>query len=194
MNTLGIQFSLHTGHAVIAEHINDTLICTTAKKIDCDFEKRNALHDAMDFIKSLYQKKMRVIVGIPTQYVMTKELSLDEKLNDRDIFRYLQTQSPHFFGHPAAQLNLDYQMLPSNEHNAQKIIAAAAHKIKIDIIETEFQLARIPLHVIDVDIFADARFKKYLAGQNHFTNKTLFSEETFLRFSSACGLCLWGKA
>jgi len=126
---------------------------------DC---QKNQLKALTKLRKLLHYKNELTIYTVNHNEVITKILSVDATLNDKEIIKYLTTQSLHIFGHSYNDLFFDYNRIESTK-KFQKIHAVAAKKTHIHQIKKLFSLCKFRLKTIDVNILSIGRTLPYLS-------------------------------
>jgi Tfp pilus assembly PilM family ATPase len=181
--TLGISLSAEKSHVVVLQKNKNGLICLAKKTVGLPFKNGDALPDILGHLQNLYQKKMRIIVGISSRDVMMHTLDLDARLCESEILQFLTLQSTTLFGHHSEALCFDYTTQPAAEKEKQSIQVIAARCAHIQKIRHAFLKARMKIQAIDVDTLALFRLKQY--GALPF--------EIAAEDQVAIGLCLWEK-
>jgi Tfp pilus assembly PilM family ATPase len=180
-SALGISFSDNACHAIVMHSSIEKYTWDNQIKLNHDFDDTQKLTDMILELKSNYQKKMCVIAGIPSHKVITREIEVSIALSDPDILQYIIIHAHKLLGYGADDLSFDFEKHQCDDPNRNRIHIVATRKILVQKIMTSFRAAKMPLHAIDVDAHALARF-------NRFTMQNQFE---FKEFEIAAGLCLW---
>ena len=180
---VGISLS-PTGAAVIKmAYLEQSLVIEDEKAVLFDSADEPLNNHFFKMIKPLCDKKTIIIVGISSEKVIQQDFHLESDLSDEQIMHFLNTQSHQFFGYPAETLCIDYQKIPLDETDHQKISVVAAQKKMIDDIDHAFRRSHLVLNGVDLNECAKKRTKEYQTLNPDFLlNQTM---------TAAFGLCLW---
>ncbi len=185
---LGIIFSETNCKAALLKQGQDQIECLHVIEIEKDQLDESWKKSALLSIKNTYGQFAQVILGVENQSVIIRELTLDSALTDEQILHYLKTQSQHLFGHPASALATDYEILETKNETNQLIRVVSAHQSDIEKSQKLFANIGFALDVIDVDLFALARFSE---SESRLINKTNLSDQALREFAITIGLALW---
>lgn len=183
-SALGISLSDKACHAIVMHSDNEKYTWRNQRKLPYDFERIETLTRAILELKPNYQKHMRVVAGISSQKVITSEIHLSTALSDSEILQYILNHSQKLLGYIANDLSIDFEVQHSDDQKRKTIKIVATRNALIQKIRASFRMAKMPLHVIDVDAHAITRF-------NHLA---IHDDLPFKEYEVAAGLCLWGKS
>ena len=131
--------------------------CIDNQSFATSFDDLNSIEKALSELKSLNQKKMRVIVGIPIAKTMIQQLSVDASLSQHDTFQFLKTQIKPLFGQSNDTLCWDYETI--SETTAQRnMVLVATPKMSIIRLQNAMQKNNLDMTAIEPDLLALARF------------------------------------
>jgi len=186
--TLGIYFTHSHCHSVITQITQNQALITNALRIPLTEQSNTAKIAALNSMKSALKLPKKIILGISYQYVTIKTISVDNQLNDNEIFQFLQAHIKEKY--------LDYEYLHTQD-SSKRIRTISADEIYITEQTQLFKRAKIPLHVIDVDSSALERLslftKTLLPSPNNQNAIGNFPEKNnHIPFLVALGLSLWG--
>lgn len=96
-------------------------------------------------------KKLSVVIDIPSEHSIMRDISIAPNLSDNEIMQFLTARSIEFFGFSANKLCIDYEMQSVVVDEKQKITAIAAHANLISHIVELSQQEKIIINAIQVD-------------------------------------------
>lgn len=152
-NTVGISFSKNQCYLTQLTQENKKLSLASVNSFCYEQNLLDALPANADIVKSLISNSTRVILALPSQDALLKNMTVDAALTDEEIICHIHSQSLILFGYQPEQLCVDYKTR-SIEDNNRHIIVAACHQSKISAYQHCFNELKIPLDVVDIDVFA----------------------------------------
>ncbi len=110
-------------------------------------------------------KNKNIALSIPYEQVILKRVTIDSKLKDADIMRFIQEKSPEYFDCAFSEVNFDYAMVA--DHGAtQEIAVVATRRDEIAARLKYLKKYGIKISVIDVDVYALIRVVQlFLSGK-----------------------------
>ncbi len=177
--SLEISFSSDRCHARVLQHVNGIVSCKTEKIIPYVFENFASLSNVLTPLKWLVEKRMKVVVSIPTHKVLMHDLEVNNDLSHSEILEFLKARSMQLLGYPAADLCFDYE-IQEKQSNEKKIIrVVATHRALIENIEKSFSHAKIPLDVINIKSDTNINLLPWREIQYQKKKKNLLSRLIF---------------
>ncbi len=166
-NTVGLSFS--NNHCFITQFTRENKILSLTGVTSFGYvqDPLIAIQANIAAIKSFISTSTQVILALPSNETLLKNIVVDAALTDEEIIYHIHSQSLILFGYPTEQLCFDYETLFTEENN-RHIIVAACHVEKISIYQNCFKELKIPLNVIDVDVFSLLRITRLLTNQKDF--------------------------
>jgi len=186
---IGVVFSEQDCKAVLLQHLSTRMECLKTTRVQRSQNDSRWPQSALIAIKLLYQTGVTIILGIPHQQILVRELTVDATLSDSQTMLFLQSQAMHWFEQSAETLCFDYEILDVTSDQKKLIRVTAAYRSYIQTWQTLFSENNLPLHVIDVDTFALTRFNDF--SKYPIINKTGLSDSALQDFSVAIGLGMW---
>ena len=163
-NTVGISFSDNHCYLTQFTQENEILSLSGVTSFFYEQDSLGAIESNIDTIKSYLSKSTRVVLALPSQDILLKNLVVDAALTDEEIIFHIQSQSLILFGHTPEQLCFDYESHFMNGNN-RHLIVTACHQHKISSYQALFNQLKMPLDVIDVDVFSLLRITFFLTNE-----------------------------
>lgn len=163
-NVVGISFSQNNCYLTQLTQKNERLSPTGVTSFFYEHDLLDALPKNAGAIKSIITDSTRVIVALPSQDVLLKNMTVDSALSDDEIICHIHSQSFILFGYTPEQLCVDYETR-AVEENSRHIAVVACQKPKISAYQRSFDQLKIPLNVIDIDVFSLLRLMDFLKNE-----------------------------
>lgn len=160
-NTVGISFSKNYCYLTQFLREKEKLSLVGVTSFSDEQDPLNALRINAGIVQSLISSSAQVVLALPSQAVLLKSMTVDSTLRDEDIICHIQSQSLILFGYTPEHLSFDYETR-SIEDGTHHIIVAACHQQKVVTYQHCFTELKIPLHAIDIDVFALLRLSLFL--------------------------------
>lgn len=166
-NKVAISFSKNHCYLTQFTQKKEGLSLTSVTSFSHSGDLLSTLSTNANIIRSFITNSTHVVLAISSQTVLLKTLLIEASLTDKEIIYHIQSQSQTLFGYAPEQLCFDYETYFIEENN-QHIIIAAAHQQDISTYQHCFNNLKIPLTVIDTDVFALLRLTSFLTNDMDF--------------------------
>lgn len=95
-------------------------------------------------------------VAVPAANVITKIIKMPANLTDQERQTQIEMEADHYIPYPLDEVNLDYQVLETQEQNATEVdvIMAACRKEVVDDYLAVIQGRGLTPHVVDIETYA----------------------------------------
>lgn len=95
-------------------------------------------------------------VAVPSANVITKVIKMPAKMSDQERQAQIEMEADHYIPYPLDEVNLDYQVLDTQEPNAAEVdvIMAACRKEVVDDYLAVVQAPGLTPRVVDIETYA----------------------------------------